>query len=177
MLSMSQLAEITGFDRRTVKARLSGIKAQNGPKGALIYDSTVALPILYAQDAESDLERQILQENLRKERAEAEIREMKASSLRKELVPIEDVATVVEKEYAAVRAAMLALPSKVSQEIASMDDVLKIKILLEDNVNEALAELSADTRFAEGEMPQVTGEEEDEPGVEGSTERQSSEDP
>jgi len=174
MLSMSALAEMTGFDRRTVKARLVGIKVQRGPKGALIYDASVALPALYAQEDGDDLDLQIKQETLRIERANAEKREIEVAQLRRELVPIEDVAAVVEKEYAAVRAAMLALPSKCSQELVAMDDVLEIKRLLEDMTNEALSELSADQRYAAGDLPSAD-EADNEPGVEGSADVESAE--
>lgn len=51
--SESQLAEITGMDRRTVKKRLDGLSFEDGDKGAKLYDSKEALRKLYTQSAAS----------------------------------------------------------------------------------------------------------------------------
>jgi hypothetical protein len=51
-VSINQLSELTGFDRRTVKGRLKNIKFTLGAKKANLYDSSEALAQLYGADSE-----------------------------------------------------------------------------------------------------------------------------
>lgn len=46
-LSINQLSELTGKDRRTVKTRLGGLKSTEGPKSAQLYESKDALEAIY----------------------------------------------------------------------------------------------------------------------------------
>ncbi len=47
LLSINQLSELTGKDRRTVKTRTSGLKSQPGPKASLLFESKDALEAIY----------------------------------------------------------------------------------------------------------------------------------
>ncbi len=49
-LSISQLSELTGRERRTVSNKLADIPHTPGDKGAMLYESTQALPLIYAVD-------------------------------------------------------------------------------------------------------------------------------
>lgn len=51
-LSISELADLTGFDRRTVTKKLEKLVWKEGPKSAHLYDSKGALAALYVAESE-----------------------------------------------------------------------------------------------------------------------------
>lgn len=51
-LSISQLADLTGFDRRTVTKKLEKIVWTEGEKGAHLYESKFALTAIYVAENE-----------------------------------------------------------------------------------------------------------------------------
>lgn len=59
------------------------------------------------------------------------------------IVPIENVAQEVEKEYSRVRARLLAIPSKLAPDVALVDDVAQCRVLIEEAITDALNELAA----------------------------------
>ncbi len=144
-LSISQLSEVTGVDRRTCKDRLETLTPIIKGRSHL-YVAREAIPKIINHGLESadDHRKKLQEEELRHESAKADKIQLQVEKLRGELVPIEDVARVVEAEYAAVRAALLAISSKVSGELATLDSIIEIKKLLDGHINEVLAELSAD---------------------------------
>src|SRR4051812_9073946 len=50
-LSITQLSELTGKDRRTIKQRLDDLPRIDGERGAYLYDSAAALELVYGIDA------------------------------------------------------------------------------------------------------------------------------
>jgi hypothetical protein len=49
-LSISQLSELTGRERRTVAQKLSDVPHVPGDRGAMLYESSTALPLIYSVD-------------------------------------------------------------------------------------------------------------------------------
>jgi hypothetical protein len=49
-LSISQLSDLTGRDRRTIAKQLKDSPYVAGERGAFLYESTETLPIVYAVD-------------------------------------------------------------------------------------------------------------------------------
>jgi hypothetical protein len=146
-LSMSQLSQVTGKDRRTVKDRLQGLEPKLEGR-AHLYDAHIALPmILELTDGDNSVAKQMADEQLRYERERADKVALQNQKLRGEVVSIEEVANVVEGEYAAVKAALIAIPSKCAGELATMDNVIEIKKLLDGLINETLVELSSSDRL------------------------------
>lgn len=155
---MTQLSEVTGLDRRTVKHRLAEVKPFRLEGKAIIYDAQKVLPILLGFDdyRNQDTDKSLAEEQLRYEKARADKVELEVEKLRGEVVPIEDVVRTVNKEYTYVRTTILSLPAKRAKEFALEDDPSKIQALLQDDVNEVLAHLQADTNL------DIAPEEEDE---------------
>lgn len=60
------------------------------------------------------------------------------------LVRIEAVAQIVEREYGRVRARLLAIPSKLADEVALTEDISACRSLIEAAITDALSELVAD---------------------------------
>ena len=88
-LSISQLSELTGRDRRTVAKQLSDLKHTPGERGATLYESTQALPLVYAVDnLEAARAAQV--------RTQASLNAVREEDLRKQRIPIQimpDVST------------------------------------------------------------------------------------
>jgi hypothetical protein len=49
-LSINQLWELTGRDRKTIKKHLENVQFIDGEKSAHLYESSEALPLIYAVD-------------------------------------------------------------------------------------------------------------------------------
>jgi hypothetical protein len=52
--SITELNLLTGIDRRRIGKTLANTTPEDGPKGALLYETTEALPLLYASPADGD---------------------------------------------------------------------------------------------------------------------------
>jgi len=141
------MSEATGFDRRTIKERLAQLTPKVEGRSHL-YDAREALPLLYETNEANQTanDRRLREEQLRYEIERADKMALQNAKLRGEVVSIEEVAGVVESEYAAVKAALLSIPYKSAGELAVMDNVIEIKKLLDGLLNEALSELSADNQ-------------------------------
>ena len=80
--SINQLAELTGRDRRTIKKQLEDLHFVDGEKGAHLYESTEALPMIYRVDKlESARAKQAL--------SQASLNAIREENLRKERVPLQ----------------------------------------------------------------------------------------
>lgn len=78
----------------------------------------------------------------RKMNADAEIAEMELAQLRLKLCNTEDVVKAWADVLNACRAKFLSLPTKLAPVVATEDDAGVVKQLLEDQIHEALSELS-----------------------------------
>ena len=81
-LPILKFTELTGVHRDTISKRLADLPFEAGKKGAKLYESTVALPLIYAVD------------NLEAARAEqarsqAALNKIREENLRKERVPLQ----------------------------------------------------------------------------------------
>jgi hypothetical protein len=151
-LSISQLSEVTGIDRRTVKKRLANVELHEVDGRAHRYDAHAVLPILYGEVSSENIDQRLVEEQLKYETARAEKIRIEVDKLRGQLVAVEEVARVVEKEYTAVRQGMLSIPTSLAMSLAIETDTKEIKRQLEDAINAVLAELSADERYKENEQ-------------------------
>jgi len=78
----------------------------------------------------------------RKMNADAEIAEMELAQLRLKLCNTDDVIKAWADVLNACRAKFLSLPTKLAPVVANEDDASLVKKLLEDQIHEALSELS-----------------------------------
>jgi phage terminase Nu1 subunit (DNA packaging protein) len=83
----------------------------------------------------------------RKIAAEAALAEMELSLKRGELVAVEVVGSIVEEEYATVRANFMAMPGEISTDLEHLQ-ATEIEELLTSKVTEILNALSADGQYA-----------------------------
>jgi hypothetical protein len=147
---MTQLSELTGFDRRTIKDRLHGLKTQQGPGRAILYDTTEALPRLYFPQGQNDVEQQMASAELRRQVALADKAEIDVRVQLGDLVAIEEVSEIVGKEYTYVRARIMAIPTRLAKPLSLESDPIVIKDILHEAMAEALEDLSADKAYEQG---------------------------
>lgn len=143
MQSISELSHLTGMDRRRITRLLADLPSQKGKKGARLYESTEALPMLYLAPGEHDTY-DLTQERARLAHHQANKAAIEEEVYRGEYARIEDVAELVGGEYSNVRVKLLAIPVKLAPRILGLDDPATARALLEDSITEALEELACD---------------------------------
>ena len=95
--SINQLSDLTRRHRHTIAKRLIDLPSIDGPKGAHLYESTEALPLIYAVDnLESARAKQAL--------SQASLNAIKEENLRKERVPLQLVLDEMDSLFQAMGA-------------------------------------------------------------------------
>jgi len=130
--SISELSHLTGFDRRRIRAALCDLPASKGAKGALLYETIEALPLLYLQPGDGDTF-DLTDERARLAHHQANRAELEANLLAGSLIQIEAVADVVGEEYANARSRLLAIPSRAAPQVIGLS-IVAVKALLDDMI-------------------------------------------
>lgn len=136
-ISITELASLTGFDRRRITTALADLKHEKGGKGAKLYESADALLALFTGSSFDDKK-----ERGRLTHHQANLAGLQEDELRGELVRVEDVEKVVGDHVAACRAKLLNLPAKVTPLVLGMETPEEVTATLESVLWEALAELA-----------------------------------
>ena len=147
LFSINQLSELTQRDRRTITKKLSILEAKPGPANGKYYELKDALPLIFAPDGTAELDRRLLESQYKYEDHRAEKMRLEVERLKGQLVYVEDVASVVQKEYTYVRSQLLSIPSKVAKSLSVESDPSQVKAILDDAINEVLSELKADVAY------------------------------
>jgi hypothetical protein len=106
LVSIKKLSELTGRHRQTIAKILADLPSVDGQKGAHLYESREALPLIYAVD------------NLEAARAEqarsqAALNKVREENLRKQRIPIELVIETHDQVLQAMAATLKAAKGKV----------------------------------------------------------------
>ena len=97
LLSINQLSELTGRDRRTITKHLEDLRFIDGEKGAHLYESSEALPAIYSVDSlESARAKQAL--------SQASLNAVREEELRKERIPIQIALDTMDEIFQAMGA-------------------------------------------------------------------------
>jgi hypothetical protein len=102
-LSISQLSELTGRDRRTVAGKLADVPHTAGERGAMLYESSEALPLIYAVD---NLEAA----RAAQARSQASLNAVREEDLRKQRIPI--VLDTMDEVFQAIGSTLKAANGK-----------------------------------------------------------------
>jgi hypothetical protein len=106
LLSINQYSELTNISHRTVAKLLEDLDVVNGERGALLYDSAVALPVLYkADNLEAARAKQAL--------SQASLNAVREEDLRKQRIPILVVTDVIDDIFQYTAATLKAAKGKV----------------------------------------------------------------
>ena len=126
---------------------MADLPAEKGRKGAMLYESTVALPMLYICPTESD-NLDLTAERARLAHFQANKTELEAAKMKRELIEVEEVAEIVGNDYANMRANLVSLPTKLAPQLVGIEDIAQGQALIEQGVYSALQELSADEVYS-----------------------------
>jgi hypothetical protein len=145
LVTVEDLVRLTGKVHRTIRPRLAGLTPAKTTKKSVFYDAPEALAAIFAADrpalapdaTAADLKRRKLQ-------LEVESLELDLGVKHRALVPMDRAVTVVAGEFAAVRAKLLAIPTKLAPIIAIMMEADAVCVALRAGIEEALAELSTE---------------------------------
>jgi len=98
-LPILKFTELTGVHRDTISKRLADLPFEAGLKGAHLYESTEALPLIYASDnLESARAKQAL--------SQASLNAVREENLRKERIPIQIVLDTMDEIFQAIGATL-----------------------------------------------------------------------
>lgn len=114
--SLSGLAELTGFDRRTIKSRLADVEPEQGTKRAMLYKTVEVLPMLYDREGsvyDTDKERARLLHH------QANIAALDEKVKERSLIPADVVLANWQDIAANVRARLLAIPTQLAATCAN----------------------------------------------------------
>ena len=105
LLSVNQLSELTGRDRHGIPKRLENLSFTPGEKSAHLYESTEALPAIYAVD---NLEAARAKQAL----SQASLNALREEDLRKQRIPIQIAADANDQALQAFAATLKAAKNK-----------------------------------------------------------------
>ena len=143
-LSINQLSEFTGYDRRTITRRLNNLEFEKSGV-ANLYEAKHALHAIYNKTTStSDDGFNLEQERARLAHHQANNEALKEEVMKKTLIPSEQVKESWITLVARFKSKMLSIPSKMAHQIAQTSDHHEIEHLLRKGINEALTELSCD---------------------------------
>jgi len=137
--SLTGLSELTGFDRRTIKARLSDLDREEQGTSYL-YKTVDALALLYGATRSEELDYQA--ERARLTHHQANKTELEEQVLRGELVPSSAIESLLSNIFTAFRAKLLGLPTKAAPQLVIMADPVEAETLIRAFLYEALDELA-----------------------------------
>jgi hypothetical protein len=106
LLSINQYSELTNISNRTIAKVLQDQEVTHGERGALLYDSAVALPVIYkADNLEAARAKQAL--------SQASLNAVREEDLRKQRIPILVVTDVIDEIFQHTAATLKAAKNKV----------------------------------------------------------------
>ena len=144
LYSISELKELTGLDRATIRTRLDGIEPQGGAKNAKTYALKVALPALIAgASAEMDVAK------LRKMQADAELKEIDLKRELGEVVEVKDVRAYAQALFRGLQQRLaVRMPRDVAAQLYKAESPAQITEILQHDVGRIFNDLREDhTRF------------------------------
>lgn len=128
-VSQTQLSELTGLHRTTIKKQLESLPPIAGKRGAYLYESREALPLIFAV---GNLEAARAKHAL----SQASLNAVREEELRKERIPLDEIGDVVDQMLQALAATLKAQatngqkfnPKRVNEIFAAMRrDIERLK--------------------------------------------------
>jgi hypothetical protein len=113
LASLSQLAAMSGYDRRTVSAKLADVPSRAGAKNAKLFDVATAMRVLFSGAATPDggpLDPQTERALLDRERRRAI--EMQNAKLAGSLLDADETAQLWTDQIQIAKGRLLALPAR-----------------------------------------------------------------
>lgn len=138
--SISELATLTGLDRRTVAKRLKEVPAGEGSKGAKLYALADALPVLIAGES-SEMD----EAKLRKTQADANLRELEFRREQGEVVEVKEVMNYTLNLFKGVHNRVaVRFPREIAQTVYKADSAAQMTEILQRELGRIFNELRDD---------------------------------
>ena len=150
-VSINQLSDLTGFDRRTISRRLESLTPEKEGRSHL-YESRDALRLAYGAVSDGD-SLDLSQERAHLALAQRKLAEIKRKELERDLIPAAEVVQFFTEAGMAAKQVMLGVPSRLASVLVGIDDRHKIYSLVDAEVRYALFYLSDMTRIEGGPIP------------------------
>lgn len=109
-LSINELADLTGKDRRTITQRLEQLDYEDGPKGAHLYDSRRALALIYGPVSSG---KSLDQAKTEQALESAQLARVRREELQKTRLPVEILAGLWDSAMQAAAATLKGTIGKV----------------------------------------------------------------
>lgn len=153
-ITVNQLSELTGRDRRTIAKKLEGLTpVSEGTHGGL-YDIRAALRMIFDFNPEDDQKVKFESEDFQPAQEKAKLDFVKRQAMELEiqekernLIPKAEILEGLQKVFASVKAKLQGLPTKAAQQIQGPPQK-QTESILRKIVDDALTELS-ESRFDE----------------------------
>jgi hypothetical protein len=105
LLSINQLSELTGRERHIVAKLLRDLPFKDGERGAHLYQSVEALPVIYGGDSlDAARAKQAL--------SQARLNAVREQELRRQRIPLEIVADAMDQTFQSIAATLKAAKNK-----------------------------------------------------------------
>jgi len=156
MMNLAQYAEMTGFNRETVKTRLVDVPYETGPRASRLYDSRKALPAIYKVD---QLDKTV---DLTQARAVLATKQSAKIDLDMELKRGDFVVRTEARDgiiavFTAFRSKMLGLPTKAVPRLKTAANDVEQEQIIVELVHDALKELKTPDVLLGGVSQSVRG--------------------
>ena len=140
LVNIDTLTKLTGSTRRTILNKCTDIERIQGKGREHLFESKDALPLIITGRKEHD--KTLESERTRLASAQAEKTELEVEVIKGDLIPSENVESVVNNMISAVRSKMLSLPTKAAPTVVQMADTASAEEFIRGLVYEALNEMS-----------------------------------
>lgn len=156
LVSISEVAELTGRTFRTVKRRIeeAGVVPAKRTKKSDLYDSRAVLALLFTAASEGGEELDLNAERARLAKEQADKTALENAARRGQMVDALVVVNEWTDQIAAARSRLLATPTKLAPQLVGIQDANVIAVAIRTEMYAALAELSEyDPDIAAGGAP------------------------
>jgi len=137
-----ELAQIIGKTPRWIRQLTTDNVLTQVSRGKYILGEAIQAYVEHAAGGKEDSKPRYIDHKTEHERIKTERAALQLSQLRGELHSAEDVEAVMSDMITAFRQKILSIPTKLSPQIAGIDDINIIKAQLTKDLHEALAELA-----------------------------------
>ena len=143
-VNIKQLADLTELNYRTVKSRLKRLTPLEESSKGIIYSSADALALLYEAKTDSQDGLNLTAERARLAKEQADGQALKNAESRKELIPVSQIKEVWARIITSARNNFLALPSRLSRILETIDDTAERERVIDEEIRAILISLAED---------------------------------
>lgn len=137
MISLRAIAKQYGYDESTVRQwKAKGMPLTNEDETRQWIIEQILVPL-----RQTDIREQIELERLRKMRAEADLAEAEVLLSTEQMIPVDEVQKELTAFFKTFRDYFRTLPNKIHHEVFEQDSALKVKWVLQQQIDELLTEI------------------------------------